>query len=148
MNILWDISDNDIQKLLKVVEENENPFLIKRRERNVNRQNIVIDKNTIIKAMGACLLTSQQRSGPNSLIGKFLQKEPFPLMIGSIGQITSPEDYIKRILKENGLTRYINRISEFYATNLDKIQIENWNIIDRPPHNKPALAINPGKEAI
>ena len=72
MNILWNISDNDIQKLKNVLIENENPFLTKRKERNVLRQNIVIDKNTIIKTMIACLLTLQQRSGPNSIVGQFL----------------------------------------------------------------------------
>jgi len=81
MNISWEITDNDIQKLKKVLIENQNPFLIKRKERNILQQNIVINENTIIKTMIACLLTSQQRSGPNSIVGQFLQKEPFPITL-------------------------------------------------------------------
>jgi len=130
MNILWNISDNDIQKLKNVLIENENPFLTKRKERNVLRQNIVIDKNTIIKTMIACLLTSQQRSGPNSIVGQFLQKKPFPITFELVEKSENVEKVIKQILVENGLTRYINRISQFFATNITKIQNDLWTIID------------------
>ena len=131
MNIIWNITDKDIQKIKKVLIDNENPFLIKRRERNVLRQNIVINEDVIIKTMIACLLTSQQRSGPNSVVGRFLSKEPFPINFESISNVDKIEDYLKQELKKNGLTRYINRISQFFASNIKKIEKDNWLIIKR-----------------
>lgn len=131
MNITWNITDKDIQKIKKVLIDNENPFLIKRRERNVYRQNIVINEDVIIKTMIACLLTSQQRSGPNSVVGRFLSKEPFPINFESISNVDKIEDYLKQELKKNGLTRYINRISQFFASNIKKIEKDNWLIIKR-----------------
>lgn len=129
MNITWDISDKDIQRIKKVLNENENPFLLKRRERNVERKNIVINEDVIIKGMIACLLTSQQRSGPNSVVGQFLSKDPFPITFENISQTDNIENFVKQTLKKNGLTRYINRISQFFTTNIKKIQKDNWSII-------------------
>lgn len=129
MNISWNITDKDIQNIKKVLIDNENPFLIKRRERNVHRQNIVINEDVIIKTMIACLLTSQQRSGPNSVVGRFLSKEPFPINFEIISKVDKIEDYLKQELKKNGLTRYINRISQFFASNIKKIEKDNWLII-------------------
>lgn len=131
MNISWTITDKDIQEIKKVLIDNENPFLIKRRERNVHRQNIVINEDIIIKTMIACLLTSQQRSGPNSVVGRFLSKEPFPINFESISNVDKIEDYVKQELKKSGLTRYINRISQFFASNIKKIEKDNWLIIKK-----------------
>ena len=130
MNISWIITEKDIQRLKQVLINNENPFLIKRRERNVERQNIVINEDVVIKTMIACLLTSQQRSGPNSVVGQFLIKDPFPITFESISQAENVEEYLKRVLRKNGLNRYINRISQYFASNIKKIQKDNWLIIE------------------
>ena len=129
MNISWNISGQDIQKVKEILNENNNLFLKTRRERNVEKKNIVINKDAIIKAMIMCLLTSQQRSGPNSVVGQFLKIEPFPIIYDIISRTENIEDLIKRTLRENGLTRYINRISRFFATNINRVQDDNWRII-------------------
>lgn len=129
MNITWNITNQDIQKIKLVINENKNTFFKKRRERNIAKKNIVIDKNTIIKTIIMCLLTSQQRSGPNSIVGEFLKLEPFPITFKAIVQTDNIESLVKQTLAENGLTRFINRISKFFATNIGKIQSDNWDII-------------------
>jgi len=129
MNITWNISQQDIDKVKKVIAENDNAFLRARRLRNVEKQNIVIDNETIIKTMIVCLLTSQQSSGPNSVVGKFLQQNPFPITVNKIENTDNIQELIKNTLRKNGLTRYINRISKFFATNFVMIQKENWSII-------------------
>jgi len=129
MNISWNISEQDIQKVKGILNENNNPFFKNRRERNVEQKNIVINKDTVIKTMIMCLLTSQQRSGPNSVVGQFLKLEPFPITYKTISKTENIEDLIKQTLRKNGLTRYINRISKFFTTNINKIQNDNWRII-------------------
>ena len=129
MNISWNISDQDIQKVKRILNENNNPFFKNRRERNVEKKNIVINNDTVIKTIIMCLLTSQQRSGPNSVVGQFLKLEPFPITYKTISKTENIEDLIKQTLRKNGLTRYINRISKFFATNINKIQNDNWKII-------------------
>ncbi|MEX2380274.1 MAG: hypothetical protein WD530_06000 [Vicingaceae bacterium] len=129
MEISWDISENDIQRIKSVISENDNAFLKKRRERNVEKRNILVNENTVIKTMLMCLLTSQQRSGPNSAVGQFLIKEPFQITVENLAQIDDIENFVKQNLKENNLTRYINRISRFFARNTEKMKNENWKII-------------------
>ncbi|HYX10060.1 MAG TPA: hypothetical protein VE912_25255 [Bacteroidales bacterium] len=129
MEIIWSISDNDIRKIEEVINNNQNPYLKVRRERNVDRKNILIDEDSVIRTLLMCLLTSQQRSGPNSLVSQFLRKTPFPVTFNDILQAERVDSFVKDVLVENGLTRYINRISQFFATNIAKFQSDQWTII-------------------
>ncbi len=142
MKISWNINESDIQKVKKVMKENDNFFLKNRRERNIEKKNIEIDKNIIILNLMMCLLTSQQRSGPNSVVGKFLSLKPFPITSELIDESDNIELLIKLILQENGLTRYINKISAFFAENIKKIELDNWNLISKLNY----LNINQSKE--
>lgn len=129
MNINWNISQADIDKVKKVIAENENAFLQARQLRNVEKQNIRIDKDKVLKTMIMCLLTSQQRSGPNSSVGQFLRLDPFPVTIEKLTTANNVEEFIKDTLQQNGLTRYVNRISSFFASNYGKIVERNWTLI-------------------
>ena len=131
MKISWNINESDIQKVKTVMKENDNFFLKNRRERNIQKKNIELNKNIIIQNLMMCLLTSQQRSGPNSVVGKFLSLKPFPITSELIAESENIELLIKQILQKNGLTRYINKISTFFAENIEKIEINNWNIISK-----------------
>jgi len=131
MKISWNINESDIQKVKNVMKVNDNFFLKNRRERNVKKKNIEINKNIIIQNLMMCLLTSQQRSGPNSVVGKFLSLKPFPITSELIAESENIEILIKQILQKNGLTRYINKISAFFAENIKKIELDNWNIISK-----------------
>jgi len=130
MNIKWNISTEDISKVKKVVLDNENPFLANRRRKNIDRRGIEITKDTVIATMIACLLTSQQRSGPNSNVGKFLNLIPFPLTYEGLIKSNDLKKYTKNILIKNNLKRYVNRISDFFSNNLKLIEDNNWEIID------------------
>ena len=125
----WLITEEDIKKVQKVIADNDNAFLRARRLRNVEKQNIVIDKGTIVKTMIMCLLTSQQRSGPNSEVGKFLRLDPFPITVDELTRIHNVEDFIKINLQQSGLRRYVNRISSFFASNYRKLVDNNWILI-------------------
>lgn len=129
MHIKWNITDLDIQKVQQMLTENENVFTQMRRQRNVEKQNIVVNKETIIKTMFMCLLTSQQRSGPNSVLGKFLQQKPFPITTNNLENSGNVEELVRHTLKKHGLTRYINKISSSFNSNFKVIEKDNWAII-------------------
>ncbi len=131
MKISWEVSDVDIQKIRKVLAENDNAFLRSRIERNVNKLNLIIDKDTIVKTMIMCLLTSQQRSGPNSLVGKFLSQKPFPITADILDNSKNIEQFIKQILLKNELPRFINKISVQFYENFEKLKSNNWHIIEK-----------------
>ncbi|RRQ48641.1 hypothetical protein DZC72_13215 [Maribacter algicola] len=129
MNINWNISQTDIEKVKKVIIDNENALLRARRLRNVEKRNIVIEKDIVIKTMLMCLLTSQQRSGPNSKVGQFLKLDPLPITSEILEVTRNIEKFLKDTLVQNSLTRYVNRISFFFASNYKKIVESNWAIV-------------------
>ena len=131
MTIHWDINDNDIQQVTDFVALHQNHFVNARISRNVNRNNIVVDRDWVIKTMTMCLLTSTQRSGPNHRVGIFLAQNPFPLTYKGISESDDVEDYIRGILQHNGLNRYNNRIPQFFASNLTYLETNNWQLVDR-----------------
>lgn len=129
MNVIWNISQTDIDKIKTVIADNDNAFLQARQLRNVNKQNIMINKDNIVKTMIMCLLTSQQRSGPNSEVGRFLRLDQFPITIEVLTKTNNVEGFIRQTLLDNKLTRYVNRISSFFASNYMKIVESNWLLI-------------------
>lgn len=130
MKIIWKITETDIKKVKQYVADNENPFVQQRRERNVKRKNIIIDKDAVIYTMLMCLLTSQQRSGPNSAVGQFLSKKQFPVTFNKLKTVDNVEHFLRGVLKDNGLTRYINNISEYFSNNFKLLQGEKWSLIN------------------
>ncbi len=131
MKLHWEIEGNDIQKIKNIANENNNNFLRNRIERNVEKKNISITKDNIIHSMMMCLLTSQQQSGPDSKVSKFLNLKPFPITADSIENVKNVEEFIKQILLGNELTRFINKISEYSSFNLEELKKNNWEIIEK-----------------
>ena len=131
MTFNWKIENSDIQKIKDVVRENDNQFLKSRIERNVEKKNIVIDKNNVIHSMIMCLLTSQQRSGSNSSVGIFLSQKPFSITADIIEKEENNEKFIKGIFQKNGLTRFINKNSEYFSANINELKKNNWEIIKK-----------------
>lgn len=130
MKIEWIISKEDVEKLNQFVSSNENNFVKVRRQRNINQKDLTINKDSVVKTLLMCLLTSQQRSGPESKVAKFLRKEPFPLTYSRINQMDGIEDFTKDVLVSNDLNRYRNRISTFFSTNIQKFEEDKWMIIE------------------
>ncbi|HLX54839.1 MAG TPA: hypothetical protein VKR58_12910, partial [Aquella sp.] len=130
MNIIWTISDNDIRKVHDFIAQNTNPFVEYRISKNINRNKNKVDRNSILKNVIMCLLTSQQRSGPNSPIGIFLRKKPFPLTEQNISQQNDIENFIRITLQQNGLNRFINRIPNYFASNYNRLKNSNWEIVN------------------
>ncbi len=130
MNIIWEIDDNDVNSVRDFVTRNQNAFVVKRISRNINRQNIQVDKDSVLKNIIMCLLTSQQRSGPNTPVSVFLRQNPFPLTEQNMSQHINPETFIRETLQENGLNRYINRIPKFFTENYNILHTTNWQLIE------------------
>ncbi|QTE24223.1 8-oxoguanine DNA glycosylase [Polaribacter cellanae] len=131
MTFSWKIEKSDIQKIKNVVSENDNQFLKSRIERNVEKKNISISKDNVIHSMIMCLLTSQQRSGPNSQVAKFLNQKPFSITAELIERTENKEKSIKQIFLKNGLTRFINKNSEYFSINFDEIKKNDWEIMKK-----------------
>ena len=130
MKIEWIIEDKDVTRIIEVLDDNKNEFTRARKKHNVDKENVVIDKDSVLWSMLICLLTSQQRSGPETVIGKFFQLENFLVTYNSMKNETNKETFIRNILVKNNLTRYINRISSFFDYNVRYFDENAWIILE------------------
>ena len=130
MEITWVITEFDIKRIRKFIDGNDNPFIARRISRNVKREWVVLDKNSVLKCMIMCLVTSQQRSGPDTPVSRFFRLEPFPVTFENISDDMDVEDFLRVTMQQNGLNRYINRIPGFFAWNFQVLQASDWSLID------------------
>lgn len=130
MKIEWIVSDADIKRLKGFTENNHNPFVQTRISRNVEHKGLVISKDSLIKGIMMCLLTSQQRSGPNTSVSNFLLLRPFPIMNETFQKAKNVESFIASTLQKNGLTRFINKISKAFAYNHNLLLSTDWVLLE------------------
>jgi len=130
MKLLWKIEKSDIQKVKSFYEKNkDNPFVRERINRNLNKQNVEISKNIFFKTMVACLLTTQQRSGPDSAVTKFINTKPFPLQYYDCIKQNNLNKYILNILNSHIALRRKNKIADEIVTNLRSLENGLWENI-------------------
>lgn len=80
MQLEWKIEPKDVQKVLALLKQQaDNRFVLARKSRNLAAAKPPVDRNQFWFKMVAMRLTSVQRSGPNSAIGRFISRAPFPL---------------------------------------------------------------------
>jgi len=69
MNLKWIIEEKDINNIKILLDNQKNKSLVKYRiKKNVRGKIPEFSKSEFWKAMICCLLTTQQRSGPESLV--------------------------------------------------------------------------------
>ncbi len=130
MHFNWSVPDSDVLRLNDFVKLHHNPFVARRISRNVNRQDVRVDKDAILRQMIMCLLTTQQRSGPNSSVAIFLRKIPFPLTESAISGQQDIETFVRQTLKGNGLNRFIDKIPKSFLYNFGILQTTGWTLLD------------------
>lgn len=130
MKLFWKIEESDIQKVKSFYEKNkDNPFVRERINRNLNKQNVEISKDIFFKTMVSCLLTTQQRSGPDSAVTKFINTKPFPLQYYDCIKQNNLNKYILKILNSHIGLRRKNKIANEIVTNLRSLENGLWENI-------------------
>ena len=80
MKLIWEVSEQDVQKIHSFMELHKNDPMVKNRiERNADGVGIDLSKSTMWFSLVSCLMTTQQRSGPESNVVRFINTKPFPL---------------------------------------------------------------------
>jgi hypothetical protein len=73
-----------------------------------------------------CLLTTQQRSGPESAIARFIRTQPFPLNYERCLQQDDVQSWVYQTLTDFGGIRRTNKIADELNTNLTHLQERLW----------------------
>ncbi len=80
MKIIWKVDSVDIARVQAFLDHHKaNHFVMARISTNLAADKPPISKDVFWERMVGCLLTTQQRSGPDSSVTKFLLTRPFPL---------------------------------------------------------------------
>ena len=136
MKIIWLIEDNDIHKIKAFYEANKNnAFVLNRIKRNIKKSIPQFSNDIFWEGMVSCLLTTQQRSGPDSAITKFICTKPFPLNYSACKSSNDLKAFVESVLTNFGGIRRAKTISEEVLTNLKWLETNGWNSINEMVKN-------------
>lgn len=129
MNIIWDISESDVHRVARFVNERQNTFVKNRIEKNVHKKGILLDKDEILKTMLMCLLASRQNSGAHAKVDQFFRKRPFLLTYSLLYREPNIEALLSEILKAQGLKKSPDNIPKYFALNFSHLEITDWELL-------------------
>ena len=119
MQLAWRVTARDAAAIRKFVESRRHdPFVRRRIARNVRGERPALDVRRFWQGLLVGLLTTQQRSGPSSAVGRFLSMKPFPLSHGRCLHARNAEQLALRALRAHGGIRRTETLADQIATNL------------------------------
>lgn len=130
MKLLWQIEDGDIQKVKLFYEaQKNNAFVLNRIERNVKKVLPRFSIELFWEAMISCLITTQQRSGPNSSVTKFICTKPFPLNYSKCKTSDDLQNTVEETITTFGGLRRGKSIGEEVEFNFKWLENRGWEIV-------------------
>lgn len=133
MPLVWEISENDVKKTLNFIKQNKSKIYARKRVKdNIDFPPPEINREVIWECMFDCLLSTRQKSGPNSPIAIFQNQKPYPLKYEICAQQSNVEDFIRNQIGTNPSIQYKNKIANFAAHNLTWLGKDGgWEKLDR-----------------
>ncbi len=130
MQIIWKITETDIAKAKEFIEKHYgNNFVQSRIRMNVQGKREPISIDNFWKSHIACLATTQQRSGPGSMVNKFVKSTSFILDYASCRKKAEALEQAAQKELANYRLRRSNRIAKELSENIHFIS-ENWPAIN------------------
>ena len=119
MNLIWEIKEEEIERWKTFIDLNKsNDFVLDRIFQNITRKKVDISKDRLWFVFVGCQVTTQQRSGPNSAVSRYLESKSPALNYLECRKSKNTEKLILRELSKAGLRRsktiakYLNKILE------------------------------------
>lgn len=127
MQIVWQIDAEDIAKVQEFFNQHrESPFVQTRIETNLRDDKPPITKDDFWERMVGCLLTTQQRSGPDSSVTRFLLTRPFPLDYRICTEKEDLSDFARNVISDFGGLRRSTTIGNELAANMKFLADGGW----------------------
>jgi hypothetical protein len=126
MRFEWIVGALDARRIAAFVQRMDaNPFVQRRKRINLHPKTPV-GREAFWHCMSCARLTTQQRSGPDSHVGRFVQSTPFALRYESVRASRNPKVYIAKALRGAGGIRFADTISTELASNLSLLEGGEW----------------------
>jgi hypothetical protein len=145
VEINWAVRPQDVRAVQELVRStSKSTFVAERVRRNVSGNGHRFSRDAFWRVMIGCLMTTQQRSGPDSAVARFLRAKPFPLSLSACSN-SGVRAAVQRKLSAFGGIRRAPTIAKEAAANHDWLEADGWNQIiehydtllkqrGRPPH--------------
>jgi thermostable 8-oxoguanine DNA glycosylase len=128
MELIWKLSDSDIDKVRDFVNKNKNPKVDRIINRNINHIDRIIDKDTILKTMLICLLSSETDSYPENKIEQLFKKKPYLLTYEYLFKVHNIESLFQEVFQKSGVTKYINKVPKHFSFNFEFLEETDWDL--------------------
>lgn len=127
MKHTWTIEPTDIKKVKVFLDLHRDDLFVRQRtEWNLRDEKPAVEKADFWQQMVACLLTTQQRSGPTSAVTRFIRTTPFPLAYQTCLRQPNVETFAKETLTKFGGLRRTNLLAGEIANNLSLLEKGLW----------------------
>jgi hypothetical protein len=127
MDIAWKITSRDIAAVRAVVAAHRGNAMVRNRvRRNLAKRKPSVSRAKVWRALVGSLLTTQQRSGPQSAVARFMNSHPFPLGYRVVKGQRSPEKFFRAILTGFGGIRRNVKIAAELSVNLQRLEAGLW----------------------
>lgn len=131
--IKWSFEGDELNAIRRIITEHAaDPFVEKRHRENVKQPAPELTRTRVWEAHLAAQLTSQQRSGPDSAVTRFLRTSA-ALSLDRCYAADDVEDYVATTLSKFGGLRFHNTIGDALATNLqllDADEKQGWTELE------------------
>ena len=127
MELIWKIGKREAAAITRFVRKQEsNAFVRQRVRRNVEGELPNRTKTLVWHALATCLLTTQQRSGPQSQVNAFITLRPFPIRYNLVRTKKSVSRFIAAEIRGFGGLRRADTIGKELADNARWFEGDNW----------------------
>ena len=130
MKIYWHVDPSEIEKVQSFLKSHQDkPVVTDRIAQNLRDDKPTITKEEFWHRMVVCLLTTQQRSGPNRAADRFSKQTPFPLRYDAcVRQGDLLNSFAWHELTNFGGLRFIGRTAGELVENLHYLEINGgWD---------------------
>jgi N-glycosylase/DNA lyase len=130
LQIHWIISDDELKAVRDLFTTMEgNNFVVQRLQDNVTGNPPRFHREEFWRVMVGCLLTTQQRSGPDSAVTRFLRRKPFCPSLQDCS-VASAEILLRAELSSFGGIRRGDTIAKQGQANLAWLESGGWKVME------------------
>jgi hypothetical protein len=131
MTIEITFTDADVEKTRALVARMaERSIVLKRKQKNIERRDIVLSHQELWKTHVACLLTTQQKSGDQAPVMQFLQKNSPILSESQSANVSALAELAETELSAFGGIRRFKKIAKEITSNMDVLKSGGWKRLD------------------
>jgi thermostable 8-oxoguanine DNA glycosylase len=128
MELIWKLNDSDINKVRDYVSKNKNPKVERVIDRNINHIDRTIDKDSLLRTMLICLLSSDTDYYPESKVEQILKKKPYLLNYQYLFKVQNIEILFQEVFQTFGIMKYVKKVPGFFTTNFDYLEETDWDL--------------------